>query len=364
MGRHLARTVRRERQQTELVAALGAYLAAADLVANVFASTPPPRSLGLLDRVADRIIGARPLHLLAAMAERLAFGDSNSRLLDRFFDASNRVRLLAPIEILGYMNDVDRLFGDWQEETGARQLRRWGELREQLQLVFQRTADAGEPRPYRLNGLAPKVTTDERPQPLSLIYMIVVFASILAYATIRADDHWSAAGASLMALSAVVGTQVIFAVLLPSGRSESSLRTIKLMLQTVQILAMALAALLISNFAPRLAKRLAGIVDKRTRRRTDLWPDHHASRICHARSSCDGLRSESLADGEWQVAHFSREIVGEVPLSPRSSQSRNPAGDLSLSRRRRLRNPGDVLIRSDGLADAPFPGPRSLPQGR
>lgn len=210
----VSREARDEGRRTELVAALGAYLHAADLLATALANTPPPRSLGKLERAVVRLIGERPIYVASSIVERFAFGQRNDQLIDRFYESSNRLRLLAPIEVLGWTNDVDRLFSEWSEKTGSTLQPQWSELRESLQLIFQRTADFGQGRPYRADG--DRIGSPATALSLSTVYLGLLFATALAFATWKADDRWQAGGVSALAISALLLSPPLLHPLFPS----------------------------------------------------------------------------------------------------------------------------------------------------
>ena len=72
--------------------------------------------------------------------------------------------LVAPLEVIATVSEVDDVFTAWQTERRPQIERRWVEARDALRLISQRTVDEGEGRSYRADEppLTSKVGRRER----------------------------------------------------------------------------------------------------------------------------------------------------------------------------------------------------------
>jgi len=134
----------REAVRKELRDALAAHLGAANQLAGELATLPPSQP-SFTDKIFDRLLGERAGFLVS----RSLFGRHYDAIVDRFFTADAALRLLAPIEVLAHMNDVERLLAQWDDDGNPSHEQEWADLRDRLQLVYQRTTDEGRGRPYR-----------------------------------------------------------------------------------------------------------------------------------------------------------------------------------------------------------------------
>lgn len=137
----------RRAQRVELTRALASYLSAAELVAVELAAFP---ETSWFERQVDRLPKQRRLgFFMQTLIMRLAFGRRHDDRRKLYQDAKANVVLVAPIELIVTVSEVDDVLTAWQTERGPEVEQRWVEALDALRLVSQRTVDEGQGRSYR-----------------------------------------------------------------------------------------------------------------------------------------------------------------------------------------------------------------------
>jgi hypothetical protein len=143
----VTREGRTDAQRGELSRALAGYMQATQLVAFEMASMP--RSTWL-ERQVDRLPTGRIHFFFNRLLARLIFGRRHDELRERYYRASAEVVLIAPIEVIGLVREIEAFFNDWERHPDSADLpRRWADVAERLRLTAQSTLDEGQGRPYR-----------------------------------------------------------------------------------------------------------------------------------------------------------------------------------------------------------------------
>lgn len=142
----VARESQRDVQRGELSRALAGYMQATQLIAFEMASMPKST---WLERQVDRLPTGRIHFFFNRLLARMIFGQRHDELQERYYRASAEVVLIAPIEVIGLVREIEALFNDWERHAGSTDMpRRWSNLSERLRLVAQSTLDEGQGRPY------------------------------------------------------------------------------------------------------------------------------------------------------------------------------------------------------------------------
>lgn len=138
---------RRGEQRQELVVAFERYMQASRLIASELTELPPVKR-SLIDRAFDRALGPRVVFAITRLMNRLVYGQRFFAIQDEYAAAASRLTLVAPIEIIALISDIDAFFGRWSDDPGPAHARAWHDLFERLRLAAQTTVDAGEGRPW------------------------------------------------------------------------------------------------------------------------------------------------------------------------------------------------------------------------
>jgi hypothetical protein len=119
----------RRAQRVGLTRSLASYLSAAELVAVELAAFP---ETSWFERQVDRLPEQRRLgFFLQTLMMRLAFGRRHYELRKLYQDAKATVMLVAPIEVIATVSEVDDVLIAWQMERGPTIEKRWIEARMQ-----------------------------------------------------------------------------------------------------------------------------------------------------------------------------------------------------------------------------------------
>jgi hypothetical protein len=137
------RIQQRREERRETVAALAAYLQAADQLFSEMISIPRP-TLNRLDRALDsvvtRLLGQAGIYWLVRLFQRVVVGRRWHDLEDRFFAASARLWLIAPQDIQETMRKVEGTIATWSESPEEGRVATWRELRQELRETFAQVA--------------------------------------------------------------------------------------------------------------------------------------------------------------------------------------------------------------------------------
>jgi hypothetical protein len=143
----LARSADKKAQRTQIARAFANYIAATELVAVEMSSFPPESRI---ERQVDRLWPQRRIGFFVnTVLARLAFSDRHYEVRRQYQQARAELVLLAPIEVIALVGNVDDFFLEWSTKRGPEMDRRWLELRDEIRLVGQRTVDEQRGRPYR-----------------------------------------------------------------------------------------------------------------------------------------------------------------------------------------------------------------------
>jgi hypothetical protein len=150
---HSSRAERRERERSELVAALAEYIATVDALTMQLGRVPvvkPSSSKAgrVLDRAAEgleRLVGEAQTQMLREMLQPRLMRRLEE-LTDRFWMANARLQLVASREVRDVMNEVTDVIGPWSETPGAAYFGTWTPVRLRLGRVARAAAGnaAGE----------------------------------------------------------------------------------------------------------------------------------------------------------------------------------------------------------------------------
>lgn len=152
----VAREGQRDALRGELARALAGYMQATQLIAFEMASMPKTTRL---ERQLDRLPTGRIHFFFHRLLARVIFGRRHDELRERYYRASADVVLIAPIEVIGLVREIEAFFNDWERRPDSKEMpRRWADLGERLRLIAQSTLDEGQGRPYRAGGPAINAT--------------------------------------------------------------------------------------------------------------------------------------------------------------------------------------------------------------
>lgn len=100
----VARESQRGTKRTELARALAGYMQATQLVAFEMSSMPKST---WLERQIDRVPTGRIHFFINRLLARMIFGQRHDELRERYYRASAEVVLIAPIEMIGLVREID-----------------------------------------------------------------------------------------------------------------------------------------------------------------------------------------------------------------------------------------------------------------
>lgn len=130
---------RRERDRSELVAALAEYIATVDALTMQLGRVPAvkpssSRAGRALDRAAEgleRLVGEAQTQMLREMLQPRLMRRLEE-LTDRFWMANARLQLVASRDVRDVMNEVADVIGPWSEAPGAAYFDTWTPVRMRL----------------------------------------------------------------------------------------------------------------------------------------------------------------------------------------------------------------------------------------